>query len=132
MGERPHVGVQENVLSFVQVSAGIGPPRSRQAQYEQLHLGQGVAQVHRHGAEVDLGVVAQWVGLGDRHLGQRHLLAGLDHDDVAAHGPFAELGPVLFDQALPDPPGRVALLAGLGLVLLEPLIDQRLPGVDLG
>ena len=50
--------------------------------------------------------------LGHHHLPQHHGLApaGLGH--VAAHRRLAHVGAVLVDQALPDPPGRVALLLG--------------------
>jgi hypothetical protein len=50
--------------------------------------------------------------LGHGHLDKRQFLAGAHLADEPAHGCLGDIGPVLFDQALPDAPGRVALLAG--------------------
>lgn len=47
---------------------------------------------------------------------------------MLAHGDLGDLGPVLFDQPLPDPPGGVTLLPRRLAVGHQPLVDQRVVG----
>jgi hypothetical protein len=127
--EGSRVAVQEDLLAFVQIGPGIGPPRRRQPQDEQLHLGQQPGHIDTDRPEVDLGLLAQGMVLGDEHLDQGEVLATADLGDIAPHGGLAHHRAVLLHQPLPDPPGGVALLSGRALILLQPLLDERLPPV---
>ncbi len=74
-------------------------------------------------AEVDLGLFARLVTSDDGHVGDPRAELGAETPHDVAHGGLRDLGMVLVDQALPDAPGRVALLAG-GL----PVGRQPAPG----
>ena len=130
--EGADVAVQEDFLALVQVGPGVSPPRRRQAHDEHLHLGGGTGQDDRGRAEVDLGLLAQRVALRDGHLGQRELLAGPHLGHKTPHGGLAQVGAVLFDQSLPDPPSAMSLFSGCFFVLFQPGFDHWLPGADLG
>ena len=125
--EGAHVAVEEGLLGLVQVDAVEPPARGRQPHDEHPALGEQAVEIEADAPEVDLRLLAQRMVLGHHHLPQHHGLspAGLGH--VAAHRRLAHVGAVLVDQALPDSPGRVALLLGDVAVLRQPGVDRRLP-----
>ncbi|WP_254897554.1 hypothetical protein [Kitasatospora sp. NA04385] len=90
--------------------ARVGQPEGEQIAGHQL-----AGQLHRHVAEVDLGLHPELVRLRDERLDRG--LARLHQDlrlavrDVAADLLVGDLGAVLGDQAVEDPGGRVPLLA---------------------
>ncbi len=110
------MAVEEHLLGLVEVDAVEAPPARREPHDEHPGIDQRAVQEEAHLAEVDLGLVAQQVRLGDAHVGKRHGARLLARPHVAAHGRLAHLGVVLFDQPLEDPPGRVPLLLGHQLV----------------
>ena len=128
--EAPDVAVEEHGLALVQVGARETLARRRQAHQEQRQLGQRAGQVDVDRAEVDLGLGAQRVVLGDHDLDQRHRLAAADLSDVAAHRRLAHHHALLGDQPLPHSTRRVPLLARRCLVGVEPPVDRGLPRVQ--
>ena len=77
--------VQEHLLALVQIRPTEPPARRRQPHHEQRQLGQHPGQIDVDRAEVDLGLRAQRMVLGDHHLDQRHRLPTADLSDIAAH-----------------------------------------------
>jgi hypothetical protein len=70
--------------------------------------------------------------LRHRHTGHATAQLPAQLGDVAADGGLAQLGAVLVDQPLPDPPGGVPLLLGKHLVGGHPGADQWLPRANTG
>lgn len=122
--------VDEQLLRLVQGDTVEPLAGGRQAHDEHPALGEQPAQVEADAAEVDLGLLAERVVLRHRHLPDGHGPASPCLAHVAPHGRLTDVGTVLLDQALPDPPGRVALLLRRVAVGLEPSIDRRLPRVQ--
>lgn len=99
--------------------------------HEQRHLRQQPAQVDADRPEVDFALLAEHMGLRDHHLDERDLRAATDLGDEPADRRLADLSAVFLDEALPHPPCRVPLLARRQPVRLEPLLDRRLPRIEL-
>ena len=100
------------------------PPRVREPHHEHRELGQLPVQPDADPAEVHLRLLARGMQLGDRH----DLAAGLElapqAGDAGADRRLGDRRAVLIDEALPDPPRRVPLLAGRAQVGDEPLPDD--------
>ncbi len=123
------VALEEGLLGLGLKRRDVGGARVAGAHQEQVDLLRLPAHDHLCLAPVDLGFHA---GLGD----QRH--AGLDLTDLASFGghvaadlAFGDIGAVLFEQALPDTAGGMALLARRLLVFAQPLVDDRPVGAEL-
>jgi len=103
--------------------------RAGQAQVKEVDLGGLSSKDDGRLAEVDLGLLTRWVAGHDGHRadGRPELRAQLAH--VLADRRLGDHGTVLLDQALPDPPCRVALLAWRRSVLIQPGADDRLQGI---
>ena len=131
MFERADMTIEEHLLGLVEVGDRERPTRRRQAHHEHRDLGEHTAQVDVDRSEVDLALFAQRVMLRDGDVDQRCLLAFAHDLDVAAHGRLAQIGVVFVDEALPHPPGSVALLAWQRLIRFQPGVDDRLELVHL-
>jgi len=79
-------------------------------------------------AEVDLRLRTGRVTAHDHHLRDTRLDLHAQLAHRLAHRGSGDPGLLLLAQAFPDAPGRVALLARRGLVLLQPLADGPDPG----
>ncbi len=128
--ERPDVAIEEHLLALVQIRPCVAPTRRREPHDEHRHLHRATRQNHVGRPEVGLGLVAQRMVLRDHHLHQRHVHAPADLGHVAAYRRLAQLGIVLFGQALPHPPSGVPLLPRCQGVRRQPLVDRRLPPIQ--
>ena len=127
MLEGPHVPVEEGLLRLAQVDAVEALAGRRQPHDEHPPDDENSAQVKAHPPEVDLGLLADRVMLGNCHFLERHPALGADGADVAPHRGLGDIGAALLDEALIDAVGGVALLLRCLLILLEPGVDRRLP-----
>ena len=128
--EGSDVAVDEDLLGLVGIDPVEGLPRGGQTHDEHAADDLFTREPEADLAEVDFGFFTGRMGLGHVDLGQGHRTTGLDLGHVTAHGRFANVSTVLFDQALIDPPGRVALLLRRLLVIGQPAVDGRLPRVE--
>ena len=108
------MAVDEGLLRLVQVDAVEALPRRREA-HDEHPAHDDRPRGGTDLAEVDLGLCAERVMLGDLTLGSGTPPRSRDRGHVAANGRLADIGTVLFDETLVDPPGRVALLRGASL-----------------
>ena len=130
VGEGADVAVEEHLLALVEVGPRKRAPGGGQAHEEQLDLGEDAGQVDADGSEVDLGLLAQGMALGNHHLGDGDLLTGAHLGHEAPNRGLADHDLVLLEQALPHAPGGVTLLAGRAAVGLQPGDDQWLPRIE--
>ncbi|TPW07565.1 MAG: hypothetical protein FD127_4467 [Acidimicrobiaceae bacterium] len=83
--ERANVTIEEHFLRFVHIRAAIPTTRRREPHHEQRHLTQHASEIHADRPEIDFGLCAQQMGLGDRDLRQRQSLTSADLRDVTPH-----------------------------------------------
>lgn len=124
MFERADVTIQEHLLGLVQIGDRERPTRRRQPHHEHRDLGEHTAQTDVNRSEVDLALLTQRVMLRDRDVDQRSLLAFPNDLDIAAHSRLAQIGVVFVNEALPHPPGGVALLAWQRPIRFQPGVDD--------
>ena len=129
--EGDHVALEERLLPLAGEADVDRPPRVRETHHEHRQLGQLPVQVDAHRAEVDLGLLARGMDLGDGYLRAAGLKLAPQAADVGADRRLGDRRAVLIDEALPDPPRRVALLARCAHVGDQPLADRRLVGTEL-
>ena len=128
--EGQHVALQERFLSL----GGEGDvkrfARVRESHHEHpaLHDQPGDRGVEL--TEVDLGLRAGQMCLRDRHLPGLQPELDPATRDMTRHRHLRARGLVLSDEALPDPPRGVALLARGVLIGQKPGIDHRHPLID--
>ena len=122
--------VEEHLLRLVQIGPRVTPARRREAHHEHRHLDGHAGQDHARRPEVDLGLIAQRVVLGDHHLHQRHIHPAAHLRHITAHRRLTHLRAVLVDQTLPHPPRRVPLLARRRTISRQPPVDRRLPPIQ--
>lgn len=84
-----------------------------------------------HRPEIDFGLATQLMFLNNSDLSQRCGLRVLHTLDVTAHARLADVGTMLEDEPLPDPPAGVSLLTRDGLVVFEPTINELFPLIQL-
>ena len=122
--EGDRVALEERLLALAREAHVDRPPRVREPQHEHRQHGLDARQPHADLAEVHLRLLARGMQLGDRH----DLAAGLElapqAGDAGADRRLGDRRAVLIDEALPDPPRRVPLLAGRAQVGDEPLPDD--------
>ena len=100
------------------------PPRVREPHQEHRELGQHAVEPDADPAEVDLRLLARRMQLGDCHDRPAGLELAAHAADVGAHGRLGDAGAAFVDEALPDPPRRVALLARRAQVGHQPRADD--------
>ena len=128
--ERADVAVEEHLLGLAGVDTVERPARGGQPHHEEMAGDELAVADEAHLPEVDLGLLAGWVDLRHLDLGERDGPLPPRLRDVAADGRLAHLRPEFFNKALEDSSGGVALLSRRGLVLREPAVDRRLPGIE--
>jgi hypothetical protein len=106
------------------------PARARQPHHEHPQLDQHPGDLRVELAEVHLGLRTWRVRLRhhDLHLVQVQL--GAAAGDIPRDRHLGHARAVLGDQPLPDPPGRMPLLAGYLPVRQQPLVDHGLIRAD--
>ena len=97
----------------------------REPHHEHRQLGQHAVEPDADPAEVDLRLLARRMQLGDRHDRPAGLELAAHAAGVGAHGRLGDAGAAFVDEALPDPPRRVALLARRAQVGDQPRADRR-------
>ena len=108
--EGDRMSLEERLLALAREADVDRPPRVREPHHEHRQLGQHAVEPDAHPPEVDLSFLARRMQLGDRHDRPAGLELAAHAADVGAHGRLGDAGAVV-DEALPDPPRRVALLA---------------------
>ena len=128
--EGSDVSVDEDLLSFVGIDAVEGLSRRGEPHDEHPPDDLFTAKAKTDLAEVDLGLFARWMGLGnlDRNEGNRATSPG--GSDIATNSRLTDLGAVFFDQPLEDAPCRVMLLSRSTLIGRQPGIDRGLPRIE--
>lgn len=121
--ERLGVAFEERLLGLVEERGRERRARVTQAQMEEMNLRAPPAEQHPRLAPVDLALDPRRVQLRHERLADlAERYATLAH--VAADLPLGDLRAVLGDQALPDAPRRVALLARRIAIGQQPRVDH--------
>ena len=128
--ERQHVPFQERLLRLGGERDMKRPARARQPQHEhpQLHQRPGDHRVEL--AEVHLGLRARQMRLRHADLDPVQAELGLAAGHIPRHRHLRQGGAVLGDQPLPDPPGRMPLLARHVPVSQQPPVDHPRIRID--
>ena len=118
------VSFEERLLALAREADMDGSPRVGEPHDEHRELGQHAVEPDADPAEVDLRFLARGMQLGDGHLDAAGLELAAQPADVGAHRRLGDGGAALVDEALPDPPRGVALLARRAEVGDQPLSDD--------
>ena len=130
IGEGQHMALQKGFLRLGGERNVKGLARVRQSHHKHpaLHHHTGDRRVEL--AEVDLCLSPGQMRLRDRHLMGQQPEFDPPAGHVTRHRHLRQRCLMLGDQALPDPPGSMALLARRVLVCDEPGVDHRDPRID--
>ena len=131
-GERDDVALEERLLTLRSEGDVDRDARVGEAQLEDRDLRALAADEDIREAEVDLRFGAGLVVGDDRHVHVVEMQLAAAGPDVPADRRLGDIGTLLVDEALPDPAGGVALLAGRDGVLGQPAPDRLGMGADRG
>ena len=122
--QRGDVPLQERLLALGLKRDHERRARETRAHQEQMHDRQLAAQQHLRLAPVNLGLYPRVGRQRHEHLADIPGRAATRRD-IPAHLPLRHLSAVLLNQALPDPPGGMTLLARRLPVRVQPAVDDR-------
>jgi hypothetical protein len=129
-GEGGDVALEERLLALRAEGDVDRDARVGEAQLEDRDLRALAADEDIGQAEVDLGFGAGLVVGDDRDVDVIEVQLAAARPDVPADGGLGDIGALLVDEALPDPAGGVALLAGRVGVLGSARPDRLGMGAD--
>jgi hypothetical protein len=125
------VALQERLLALARVADVHGLPGVGESHHEHRQLREHATQPDADLAEVDLCLRSRRMQLWHRHERRPRLELAPHHRDVPTHRRLGHAGSQLVDEALPDPPRRVTLLAWRTQVGDQPRADRRLVRIEL-
>ncbi len=129
-GKGGDMTLEERLLTLGAESDVDSDARVREAQLEDRDRGALAGHDHVGETEVDLGFGASQMVSHDRNVAVLEVQLAAALADIPPDGGFAHVGAALVEEALPDPPGRVALLSRCIGIGDEPFTDRRRVGSD--